>query len=150
MVFNTTCNQLISVGIDNKVRFTDADSCEFASDKVVSLDSEPFSMAITSSGDLIIACEKEVGFEFLLCMIADQTISSNNHIKHIVVIFCEKFVNYHQMDAWKFADKIFESSFGDYSLCLEVCLGFECMTCLDVFRHSSPKLQMRSFLHLLS
>lgn len=60
LVYDAASNQLISVGIDNKVRFTDADSCAYAADKIIPLDSEPFSMAFTADGNLIIACEKEL------------------------------------------------------------------------------------------
>lgn len=60
MVYNACENQLVSIGSDNKVRFTDCDSCVYSPDAVISVDSEPASMAITADEFIVVACEKEV------------------------------------------------------------------------------------------
>ncbi|CAK8688705.1 unnamed protein product [Clavelina lepadiformis] len=60
MVYNACENQLVSIGSDNKVRFTDCDSCVYSPDAVISVDSEPASMAITADEFIVVACEKEM------------------------------------------------------------------------------------------
>ena len=59
LAYNPDTNKLISVGIDNKVRFSDPDGCQYSPDGVVGLESEPFSMSLTSDGNIVVACEKE-------------------------------------------------------------------------------------------
>jgi len=60
MIFNSSSGELITAGLDNTVRFTKVDTCDFSTSKSVPLDSEPASCAMSADGSVVVACEKEV------------------------------------------------------------------------------------------
>ena len=58
MAFDAANNKLITVGLDNHVRITDADSCDFSTSQSVALDNEAGSLAVTAEGYIVVGCDK--------------------------------------------------------------------------------------------
>jgi len=58
MVYDSSTNQLITVGLDNNVMFTDCDACDFATSTSIKLDTEPKTLAITGEGYVLVGCDK--------------------------------------------------------------------------------------------
>jgi len=58
MAYDPATNQLITVGLDNNVMFTDCDSCDFATSTSIKLDTEPKTLAITAEGYILVGCDK--------------------------------------------------------------------------------------------
>ncbi|XP_078484923.1 WD repeat-containing protein 1 [Ciona intestinalis] len=59
MLYDADSNKLITVGLDNNVRFADCDTAEYNND-AIPLESEPTAIRKTKDGKLVVSCQKEL------------------------------------------------------------------------------------------
>nr|CAB3267681.1 actin-interacting protein 1 [Phallusia mammillata] len=84
MLYVEDTNTIVSIGLDNAVRFTDADSCDFDAGKSVTLESQPTSIDLTNEGAIVVACEKEVVMIKDGNKVVSQSWSANHPAKIVV------------------------------------------------------------------
>uniref|UniRef100_H2Y5D5 Uncharacterized protein n=1 Tax=Ciona savignyi TaxID=51511 RepID=H2Y5D5_CIOSA len=59
-LYDANSNCLITAGLDDNVRFTDCDTCEYNNETAVPLESQPSAMAMASDGGIVVACQNEL------------------------------------------------------------------------------------------